>query len=949
MKSLLLTLANLSVITTAPFNNQAPVENTSNDNTSRYSDQEFNQLKESLKNVLQTKFKNESTSIVGEIQQITNTDNKNTVHQQLNHHIKEFLKTIVGNLIFKQNNNTFNNSELERELKNQIDTANIINANKLTEQINNIFKNLGQKWIDEERQTFSFEELNKDLAKSKWTIKQENIVKYKYFANQARQIFSNFYVDETSDNNSWYLNDTHERTDQEAQNIYYQNAIEPKLYLLNEDSQLAHNQKSKKLKNNDELETLKQKLNLSDLNTYKNFLNAYGKYFKDEFYRYHENLDYSFKEIWTINPAVVFINEDFVDSQSVPTENVTDIIKNYYLEDVEHLLNNKINKNDINWNNHIDYNFHLNENATKIYNFIAKPLIQYLKDNILNDLLNNPKINNQDKTRILNLLNAPVQETHLLIDTVGIYKSSEKDLAKSTVPKVAFFNLKLKVQQVLNEIGKIIKPELNNNPDLNFYNYTFNDLNQEKIKKSFDDAYETLKNSATNEQIKKALEQELKQYKDIRDNQSSTYEQIIQATEDLRNSGLDNKITQTNTQKNEYEQQLKQVFDDTKLTQKFGNDENAKTKYKQDIEQAKRELQNVLDSQDSSLDNLRDAYEAAKDKIQDLNSDTETIHNDAVTKYKETLKATKSKNNSITKPEENQIKKELEDTISTNTIENNNIDSTPTNELRQKTKTLKNAIEQANQKINQLNTQETKKTKQNTQNDKETSTIPNNNSSSTINNINQQDSHIKDESKQKIESSNSNKKEAQNNFDKEYHSILNTIEDDDKYSIIKNAVINKLADQKKIRDDTNSTTQQINDATTNLHKDTAIQTINAAKDTLNNLISKENELTKLKETTYKNYKEIQNYIDTEIKKSSYKSITEKDALNIDKYTSKIENIEKLKKEADKKRKNTDNKIKEYNKLKIFIGVFTSLSLILILSAFGFKKWKQKHKIKKENK
>ncbi|QJR44189.1 hypothetical protein [Mycoplasma miroungirhinis] len=347
---------------------------------------------------------------------------------------------------------------------------------------------------------------------------------------------------------------------------------------------------------------------------------------------------------------------------------------------------------------------------------------------------------------------------------------------------------------------------------------------KDSIKKSFDDAYETLKNSATNKQIKKALEQELKQYKDIRDNQSSTYEQIIQATEDLRNSGLDTKITQTNQKQNEYEQQLTQVFDDTKLTQKFGNDDAKKNKYKEDIVKVKQELQNVLDSQDSSLDNLKDAYEAAKDKIQDLNSDTETIHNDAIRKYKEALKKSKSKKDSIIKPEESKIQKDLEDTISTNTIENNNIDSTPTNELRQKTRELQKVIEQTTQKQQEIQTAKQRYDNKVVEVTDAKNTYPIY-ATELQNSIASAKSIIDGKQTNKtIESSdfNTQKDNLQNALDKvktkkAFDDAYETLKNNGSTEQIKKAIVKALKQYKDIRENSNSTTDEIKKATSNLN------------------------------------------------------------------------------------------------------------------------------------
>ncbi|QJR44099.1 hypothetical protein [Mycoplasma miroungirhinis] len=437
-------------------------------------------------------------------------------------------------------------------------------------------------------------------------------------------------------------------------------------------------------------------------------------------------------------------------------------------------------------------------------------------------------------------------------------------------------------------------------------------LDKVKAKKAFDDAYETLKNNGSTEQIKKAIEKEAKQYKDIKDNSNSTTDAIKKATSDLNGSNISNKVTQTNAKKDEYDKELQKVLDDTKLAQKFGNDVAAKNKYKEEIKKAKDALEAVLNSENPSLDNLKDAYQKAKDKIKELNANVENTHNQAVDEYKKALEAAKTKKESLNDAEESKIKKDLENKISTNTIQENNIDSTPTSELKQKTEALKTAKTNADQKqqeiqnakqgydakVNELKTAKTTYSTYSEELDKAltdaSSAITNKQTNKTIESS---DFNTQKDNLQKA----LDKVKAKDHFDKEYNSILSSVGDNSNHSNIKNAVINKLADQKKIKDDANSTTQQINDATTNLHKDTTIQTINAAKEALNNLITKENELTNLKTTTYNSDDEIKNYIDTVTNNPNnlHTSVAQDHALEINSYTSKKPTIQ-----------NTINKAKE---------------------------------------
>ncbi|MBU4691059.1 hypothetical protein [Mycoplasma zalophi] len=546
MKSLTLTLLNLSIVTAAPIS--VTSQNLKHDN-SNHSEQEIKTLKESLINIFENTFKNDSISIQNEIKNINEQQPKNQINNQINKYVNDFLKTIVGNLIFEQNNNTFNNNQIQQELNNQIDLVKLTDADIVNKTIQNIFKYLGQRWIDENKNSFSYEELNKDLSKSPWTIKQENKKKYEYWANQARQIFSGFYFSELDNNNSWFVNDKTERTDDESQNIYFEHVIKPKLYLLNYDPKLKHNQKSKKMKTNAELKKLINSLNLNNLQTYRNLLSYYAKYFKDEFYRFHKNINYTFFEIWRINPAIIFSNEEILDSKYIPKENVKDMIKNFYLEDIKDLFNLNLNINDINWNNNINFTNKLNENASLIYKYIATPLIDYIKSNVLENLFTKHKITQQDKTRILNLLNEPRQELRLLIDTIGIYSTNSTTPISVALPQIAFFNIKIKLQQVINEIGKIVKPNLNSNPDLNFYNYKVTDLDTETEKENED--IEPSKVENKNENIEKDNKEntftsdDTKTHKDV-ENDNNPAEKIDNSkTESVQN---DNKILNDNNQ-----------------------------------------------------------------------------------------------------------------------------------------------------------------------------------------------------------------------------------------------------------------------------------------------------------------------------------------------------------------------------------------------------------------
>ncbi|MBN4083588.1 hypothetical protein JXZ92_01980 [Mycoplasma sp. CSL10137] len=441
---------------------------------SSYTNDEFNKIKEEYKKLFSKYFTN--NNFISQIDSIENTT-KEQVKNKVIEILKNTYKNIISDIFFTQSNNNYNSIELERSIKEKINNNNSFEIDSWDLMISSVLVDLGHKWIDETRENFTYTELMDDLPKSKWTIKQENKTAYQYWSNIARTIFSGFYVDSIN-GDSWFSEDDTEHSQEETERIYFKNAIEPKLYLLNMDPELNHDNKSLNLRNNEEIKTLISKLNLNDLNTYKELLNKYGYLFKRDFYRYHENIDYSFNEIWMINPAIVFKNESILDENSVPYNKVINYIKNYYLEDVLELLNFNLNDDFLNdWPTKINFNNKLNDNASLIYYNLSLPLINHLKTQVFNSIFDYYNISQDEQNRIWSLFQETPQERNFLFDTVGIYELSDKKILSAIRPKVSFFNLKLKIQEALNEIGKIVKPELNVvNENFRFHNYTLNEI-----------------------------------------------------------------------------------------------------------------------------------------------------------------------------------------------------------------------------------------------------------------------------------------------------------------------------------------------------------------------------------------------------------------------------------------------------------------------------------------
>ncbi|MCU4706414.1 hypothetical protein [Mycoplasma sp. CSL7503-lung] len=471
MKSIYSILFHLGNLTSLPTLASSGVSQSSQ---SSYTNDEFNKIKEDYKKLFNKYFTNNNfNSQIDSIQ--------NTTKEQVKNKVVEILKNtyinIISDIFFAQSNNNYNSTELERTIKEKINNNNNFEIDIWDQMIASVLVDLGHKWIDEARENFTYSELMNDLQKSKWTIKQENKTAYQYWSNIARTIFSGFYVDSIN-GDSWFSEDEIEHSQEETERIYFKNAIEPKLYLLNIDPELKHDNKSLDLSNNEEIKTLISKLNLSDLSTYKALLNKYAYLFKSDLYRYHKDVDYSFNEIWMINPAIVFKNESILDENSIPYNKVINFIKNYYIEDVLEMLNLNLGDDFLNnWPTNINFDNKLNDNASLIYYNLSLPLINHLKIQVFNSIFDYYNISQNEQNRIWSLFQQTPQERNFLFDTVGIYELSDKKILSATRPKVSFFNLKLKIQEVLNEIGKIVKPELNIvNENFRFHNYTLNEI-----------------------------------------------------------------------------------------------------------------------------------------------------------------------------------------------------------------------------------------------------------------------------------------------------------------------------------------------------------------------------------------------------------------------------------------------------------------------------------------
>ncbi|MCU4117389.1 hypothetical protein N8G13_02890 [Mycoplasma zalophi] len=491
-------------------------------------------------------------------------------------------------------------------------------------------------------------------------------------------------------------------------------------------------------------------------------------------------------------------------------------------------------------------------------------------------------------------------------------KADVEEYIKSDLNDAKYNQIKSDLESTKNSQDAIVHPTENQdklNPEtikeaIEDLQDAFDNAKKQKAQKDFDDAYDALKNKGANDSIKKAIEKAVSDQKAVRDNVDSTTEEIKNVTTQLNNAEISNKITETNNKKSEYDEEIKKILSGEKLEEKFGNNERAKQNYLNEVKKAQEKLDSILNSDNSDLDSIKDAYNQAKERLQQLNSDANINQQIAADKYRQALESAKNKYSSLNDLEESKIKKDLGDIVTQNTIEEAEIDSTSTAILEEQTKALNDAVTKA--------TQEQEKMKQ-AKNVYEAKVYELNSAKTTYPDfanelqtaINSSNSNISANQKAKtIQASDYNeetdtlrvifdKVKAKDSFDKEYKEITDAVGSESKYQKIKKAIENDLKPQIEIRNNTNSSASNINQAKNNLHKQENITKISKYKNLLDRLVEKETELADSKTTLYSNDPEIQSYIQSVLgnENNLHNSITNEQALTDNAYSSRQNKIE----------------------------------------------------------
>ncbi|MBU4691170.1 hypothetical protein [Mycoplasma zalophi] len=513
----------------------------------------------------------------------------------------------------------------------------------------------------------------------------------------------------------------------------------------------------------------------------------------------------------------------------------------------------------------------------------------------------------EEAKKILDAANnlAKTQEFDKLKTDVETYIGSDLNDAKYDQIKADLENTKNTENEIVHTAENLDKPSSETIKEaIDTLQEAFDNAKKQKAQKDFDDAYDALKNKGANDSIKKAIEKEVSDQKDVRDNVDSTTEEINNATTKLNDAEISNKITETNNKKSEYDEEAKKSLSGEKLEEKFGNNERAKQNYLNEIEKAQEKLNSILDSDDADLDSIKEAYNQAKERLQQLNSDANINQQIAADKYRKALESAKNKHSSLNDLEESKIKKDLGDVITSNTIEESAIDSTPTSDLEAKTKALNDAVTKANQEQERIRVAKAAYDAKVSELESAKTTYPNfaNELQTAINNSN---SNISTNQKAKtIQASDYtgetdylrvifDKVKAKDSFDKEYKDITDAVGSESKYQKIKEAIEKDLKPQKEIRNNTNSSASNISQAKNNLHKQENITKISNYKNLLDRLIEKETELENSKTTLYSNDPEIQSYIQSVLSNENnlHNSITNEEALTDNAYSSRQNKIE----------------------------------------------------------
>ncbi|MCT4469477.1 MSCRAMM family adhesin SdrC [Mycoplasma sp. HS2188] len=462
-----------------------------------YSVNEFNKIKDEIIRIFNQKI-GINSQIEDKLNSIKYSSNKNDDIMALTLQVKYELEDRFQDIYFEQNDIRIS-EEQRKNVNVLIQQITIMPTSNLGQKIQYILNYLGDEWIGN-KQNYTYEELNKSLARTKYVIARENRHKFDAYIERIYKVFSGFYVDEFSSGDiDWYLNSTDELNNNQIKNIYLSKVILPKFELLHENKQLKIDEQTKA--------TILSKIDLDNINSLQVAINEFAKIYHNEFIDYDNTRNYTFNEVWKTNIPFVYLNNNSNDS--FLSNDLLNKIKNMYINEYNSFSNSPIDISKIeHWNEPFDQNnIKKTESEKRIMFNITKPLIEHFKNDVLTKIRNKYSLTNEEMTEFYSMYSLPEGDKIDRENLILVYDINKASQIKThtTFPIVSILNFKKITQNIFNTIGnKYINKQNYDHDSLNWYQYTIDDLldnesidNEDKNKNSNTDNYINSQNTNT--------------------------------------------------------------------------------------------------------------------------------------------------------------------------------------------------------------------------------------------------------------------------------------------------------------------------------------------------------------------------------------------------------------------------------------------------------------------
>ncbi|MCS4536947.1 hypothetical protein NXS15_02320 [Mycoplasma sp. CSL7475-4] len=434
-----------------------------------YSVNEFNKIKDEIIRIFNQKI-GINSQIEDKLNSIKYSSNKNDDIMALTLQVKYELEDRFQDIYFEQNDIRIS-EEQRKNVNVLIQQITIMPTSNLGQKIQYILNYLGDEWIGN-KQNYTYEELNKSLARTKYVIARENRHKFDAYIERIYRVFSGFYVDEFSSGDiDWYLNSTDELNNNQIKNIYLSKVILPKFELLHENKQLKIDTQAKA--------TILSKIDLDNIDSLQVAINEFAQIYHNEFIDYDNTRNYTFNEVWKTNIPFVYLNNNSNDS--FLSNDLLNKIKNMYINDYNSFSNSPIDISNIeHWNESFDQNnIKKTESEKRIMLNITKPLIEHFKNDVLTKIRNKYSLTNEEMTEFYSMYSLPEGDKIDRENLILVYDINKAGQIKThtTFPIVSILNFKKITQNIFNTIGnKYINKQNYDHDSLNWYQYTIDDL-----------------------------------------------------------------------------------------------------------------------------------------------------------------------------------------------------------------------------------------------------------------------------------------------------------------------------------------------------------------------------------------------------------------------------------------------------------------------------------------